>query len=433
MSETDSAAAGNIRLLRWLTFLMFFTFAMTTDAVGSVIPQIIAEFKLSLTAAGAFQYASMAGIAAGALLLGFLADRIGRKRTIILGLALYGFSSLLVALGHAFAAFVALLAISGVGISVFKTGALALIGDVSTSTGSHTRLMNTVEGFFAVGAIAGPAIVATLVAAGVSWKWLYVIAAAICVVLLFLASRTQYPQVKGSVERATLRQMLDVIQDPLALSFSALVVLYVAVEGAIYVWMPTYLQSYRGSYTWLAGYALTVFFVLRALGRFAGAWLLGHLPWAAALVVVSLAILSCFAGALIGGPETGAWLLPLSGLFMSIMYPTLNSKGISCFPKRQHGAAAGVILFFTAAAAALGPLAMAAVSDAYGSPRAGFVLATIFASLLFAGLLGNWLLDPARQRLAGSDSVEYGDAIPEAAPSGLPADVGGIATTPFAE
>ena len=112
----------------------------------------------------------------------------------------------------------------------------------------------------------------------------------------------------------------------------------------------------------------------------------------------SLAIFLCFLGSLLWGVEAGAWLLPLSGLFMSIMYPTLNSKGISCFPKSQHGAAAGVILFFTAAAAALGPLAMAAVSDAYGSTRAGFVLATGFALLLFAGLLGNWLLDPAQRR-----------------------------------
>ena len=72
----------------WLTCLMFFTFAMTTDAVGSVIPRLIQEHGLSMTAAGAFQYATMAGIATGALLLGFLADRIGRKRTIILGLAL---------------------------------------------------------------------------------------------------------------------------------------------------------------------------------------------------------------------------------------------------------------------------------------------------------------------------------------------------------
>jgi fucose permease len=402
--------AYNVRLIRWLVCLMFFTFAMTTDAVGSVIPQVIAQFALSLTAASAFQYATMGGIAAGALLLGFLADRIGRQRTIILGLALYGASSLLFAGGDRFGAFVALLGLSGLGISVFKIGALALIGDISTSTTSHTRIMNTVEGFFAVGAIAGPAIVATLIAAGMSWKWLYVIAAAICVALVAIAGRVRYPQARKSAERANLRQMVAVLRDPLALGVSALVVLYVAVEVAIYVWMPTFLLGYTGSFAWLPAYALTMFFVLRAAGRFLGAWLLARVAWTAALALVGLAILLCFVGALTLGVEIAAWLLPLSGLFMSIVYPTLNSKGISCFPKSQHGAAAGVILFFTAAAAALGPLAMAAVSDAYGSARAGFGLATLFALLLFAGLLGNWLLDPARRRLQASDREEYGAA-----------------------
>jgi fucose permease len=400
----------NVRLIRWLVCLMFFTFAMTTDAVGSVIPQVIAEFALSLTAASAFQYATMAGIAVGALLLGFLADRLGRQRTIIFGLALYGASSLLFAAGDQFGVFVALLGLSGLGISVFKIGALALIGDISASTTSHTRIMNTVEGFFAVGAIVGPAIVATLIAAGMSWKWLYVVAAAICVVLVVLASRVRYPQSKRSAERANLRQMVAVLRDPLALGVSALVVLYVAVEVAIYVWMPTFLLGYSGSFVWLPGYALTMFFVLRAAGRFLGAWLLARVAWTAALALVGLAILLCFVGALTLGVEIAAWLLPLSGLFMSIVYPTLNSKGISCFPKSQHGAAAGVILFFTAAAAALGPLAMAAVSDAYESARAGFALATVFALLLFAGLLANWMLDPARRRLQASDREEYGAA-----------------------
>jgi fucose permease len=204
--------------------------------------------------------------------------------------------------------------------------------------------------------------------------------------------------------------MVAVLRDPLALGVSALVVLYVAVEVAIYVWMPTFLLGYSGSFVWLPGYALTMFFVLRAAGRFLGAWLLARVAWTATLALVGLAILLCFVGALTLGVEIAAWLLPLSGLFMSIVYPTLNSKGISCFPKSQHGAAAGVILFFTAAAAALGPLAMAAVSDAYDSARAGFVLATVFASLLFAGLLGNWIFDPARRRLQASDRNEYGDA-----------------------
>ena len=43
----------------------------------------------------------------------------------------------------------------------------------------------------------------------------------------------------------------------------------------------------------------------------------------------------------IGGVTCGVFLLPLSGLFMSVMYPTINSKGISCVPKGDHGAAAG--------------------------------------------------------------------------------------------
>ena len=112
-------------------------------------------------------------------------------------------------------------------------------------------------------------------------------------------------------------------------------------------------------------------------------------------------------GALLGGLALGVWLLPLTGLFMSIIYPTLNSKAISCFPRHQHGAAAGVILFFTAVAAAVGPLAMAAVSDALGDIKFGFVLATGFALLLFAGLALNWRLDPAGARLAERNESDY--------------------------
>jgi fucose permease len=404
-----STESNDGRLIRALVCLMFFTFAMTTDAVGSVIPAVIAEFSLSMAAASAFQYATMAGIAAGALLLGFLADRVGRKRTVIVGLSLYGAASLVFAASDRFGAFVMLLALSGLGISVFKIGALALVGDVSASTTSHTRFMNTVEGFFALGAIVGPAVVATLIARGLSWKWLYVAAAAICVLLVALAWRARYPDTtKSAADRATLREMVTVLKDPLALGISVLVMFYVAVEVAVYVWMPTYLLDYGGSVAWLPAYALTLFFVLRAAGRFLGAWLLVHVSWKAALAIVGAAIFACFGGSLSFGVDAAAWLLPLSGLFMSIVYPTLNSKGISCFPKSQHGAAAGVILFFTAAAAAIGPLAMGAISDAYGTTEAGFVLATVFAFLLLAGLAGNWLLDPFGHRLQASDRDDYG-------------------------
>ena len=343
----------------------------------------------------------MTAIALGAILLGFLADGFGRKRTIILGLLCYGLSSLLFAFGSRFGFFVALLALSGLGISVFKIGALALVGDISHSSEQHTSTMNLIEGFFGIGSIAGPAIVAVLLTHGLSWKWLYVVAAGICAVLVLIALVVHYPSVTHPAEApVNLARTMHMMRDPCALGFSLLIMLYVAVEVAIYVWMPTYLQGYRGAHVWLVAYALTIFFVLRAGGRFLGIWLLQKFHWSAVLALLSLAIFACFAASLAGGVETGVVLLPCSGLFMSMMYPTLNSKGISCFPKFEHGAVAGVILFFTAAAAAAGPLAMAVVSDAYGGAQYGFGLATAFAALLSAGLIYNWLRNPAARRLS---------------------------------
>src|SRR6185503_11720132 len=148
---------------------------------------------------------------------------------------------------------------------------------------------------------------------GVSWKWLYVIAAAICLGLMAMASAVRAPAPRQAVERTSAAQMFFVLRDPLALGFSLLVALYVAVEVAIYVWMPTYLADYKGPIVWLQAWALTFFFILRAAGRFIGAWLLDHVRWTVALVVLGLMIFACFLGALLGGLRVGVFLLPLSG------------------------------------------------------------------------------------------------------------------------
>ena len=397
--------AASLGAIKALTFLMFMMFAMTTDSVGIIIPEIIKQFHLSMTAAGAFQYATMGGIALAGFFLGFLADRLGRKTTIVIGLAAFAADSYLFAIGNSFAYFVALLAISGVSIGVFKTGALALIGDISRSTTEHTSIMNTVEGFFGIGSIAGPALLSQLLRAGVSWKWLYVIAGTLCAVLVAIALAARYPNtMRQGEEPMDFKRALAMIKDPYALGFSMGEFLYVATECAIYVWMPTLLAGRTGFF---AAYSISIFFLLRCGGRFVGAWMLGRYSWSAVLTVFSAIILLCFAGAVAGGPDVAVYLLPFSGLFMSVIYPTINSKGISCFPKSEHGAVSGVILFFTCVSAALGPLAMGAVSDALGGPKYGFMLATVFAALLFAGCLLNSLYQPTRERLKLLDRTQY--------------------------
>jgi fucose permease len=397
----------NMAVVKTLTYLMFAMFAMTTDSVGLIIPEIIRTFQLSLTAAGTFQYATMTGIALAGLLLGQLADRFGRRPTIVAGLTLFAAACFLLATGDTLLFFAALLGLSGIAIGVFKTGALALIGDISTSTAQHTSIMNTAEGFFGVGAIIGPAILARLLASGLSWTWLYVIAGVICVALIVLALMVRYPEAERPSPRDGFTGTSRAMKSPYVLAFSLGAFLYVGVEAAVYVWMPTLLASYTGTATWLVTYSISVFFLLRAAGRFLGAWMLTRVRWQGVLALCSGCILACFLVSVTAGLNWAVYLLPLSGVFMSVMYPTINSKGISCLPRSEHGAAAGVILFFTCVSAVLAPLAIGAVGDAFGQITYGFWLATGFAALLFVGLLLNWLLNPTRAVLEQSDVTDY--------------------------
>lgn len=393
--------------IRWLTYLMFLMFAMTSESVGVIIPSVIREFGLGMTAGGAFHYATMSGIALGGVLLGSLADRIGRKPTILIGLAAFGCSATLFAWAGGFGTFLVLLFVGGVAVGVFKTGALALIGDISTSTRMHTATMNTVEGFFGIGAIIGPAIVAYLLSHNASWKWLYLIAALLCGLLMILASRVSYPQSRPSTTPARARDIFAMMGDRYALGFGLGVMLYVGVEAAIYVWMPTLLAGYSGPGWQWAPYALSTFFVLRVVGRFCGFWLLERYSWSAVLAFCAAAILVCFGLAWFGGRPFALVALPVSGLFMSVIYPTLNSKGISCFPKAQHGAVSGVLLFFTCVSAVVSPLSMGLIGDHFGDPLYGFGLAAILAALLALGVSLNHVFDPTRAILARRDSDDY--------------------------
>src|SRR4029453_12545942 len=224
-----ATTSGNMAVVKTLTYLMFAMFAMTTDSVGIIIPEVIKTFQLSLTAAGTFQYATMTGIALAGLMLGQLADRFGRRPTIAIGLTVFAAACFLLAAGDTLFFFAVMLGVSGLAIGVFKTGALALIRDLSASTPQHTSIMNTVEGFFGVGAIIGPAILTRMLAAGMSWKWLYVLAGTICVVLIVLALLGNYPRTLAPPSTDASTGTVHAMKNGFVLAFSAGAFLYVGV------------------------------------------------------------------------------------------------------------------------------------------------------------------------------------------------------------
>src|SRR5690606_39841067 len=123
-------------------------------------------------------------------------------------------------------------------------------------------------------------------------------------------------------------------------------------------------------------------FILGAAGRVLVVCLLARWAWSTVVLACSAAMALLFWIAVAGGREAAVFALPATGLFMSVLYPTLNSTGISCFDKGRHGSIAGLLLFFTCVSAVLAPLAVGALGDALRDSTCAILLGAVFATLL---------------------------------------------------
>ena len=218
--------------------------------------------------------------------------------------------------------------------------------------------MNTVEGFFGIGAIVGPAILARLLASRrvveVALRHRRRPCASLLIVMALLV---RYPtRALAADEPIALCQRHRSMRcrSPYVLAFSTGAFLYVGVEAAIYVWMPTLLRRLLGRLRSRPTASRSSSCCVPPAASSApgcSTRSIGTPCWPCSAARSWCASSSaCSAGV-----EWAVYLLPLSGLFMSVIYPTINSKGISCLPKSEHGAAAGVILFFTCVSAVASP------------------------------------------------------------------------------
>jgi fucose permease len=167
--------------------------------------------------------------------------------------------------------------------------------------------------------------------------------------------------------------------------FAGLLGVYVVVELAVCVWMPSFLLDLGASPS-AAAWALTVFFALRAAGRFAGIVILRRWRWPPVLAGCAVLALAAVLVGSLGGRQAALWALPASGLFLAPLYPTLNSHLLSRFPAAQQASVAGLATFCSATGAALGSWTIATASQASGDLRSGLLIGAALAAVLAVAL-----------------------------------------------
>jgi FHS family glucose/mannose:H+ symporter-like MFS transporter len=255
---------------------VLFLYAVYLGALGVLLPVIGDSFALGANVSGRLFPATFGGFVVGVLVCGYLSDRAGRKRVLLLGIGAYAAG--LALFGGAPSFDLALLAgvLIGAGSGAMETVASALAADLYP----HRRafILNVLQIAFGAGAALSPLAAQVLLRGGTDWRLLYfgLCGASAVLFLAFVAQRAPVPAGAAEVvDPAALRTVLR--QQPFLLLCLAQA-FYVGAELGFFSWMPTYLRrEVPGGAAW-EGRVVAVFWVAMTVGRIAVAGFSGRMP-----------------------------------------------------------------------------------------------------------------------------------------------------------
>jgi MFS transporter, AAHS family, 4-hydroxybenzoate transporter len=138
-----------------LCFLVMFFDGYELNLIGYVGPALISHFSISKAAFGPVISAGLAGFMLGALMLGDLGDRFGRKRVIIAGTILFGALTLIAAWSSSLGIFIALRFVAGLGLGGAVPNAVALNAEFAPARVRATTIGVMFVGYTLGGAAPG--------------------------------------------------------------------------------------------------------------------------------------------------------------------------------------------------------------------------------------------------------------------------------------
>lgn len=160
-------------LISTMCFLIVALDGFDIAIIGFIAPHIRGEWQLSMVSLGPLFSAGLLGLMVGAFCSGPMADRIGRRRVLILSVAWFGAASVGAALAPNVAWLIALRFLTGLGLGGAMPNAITLTSEFSPERRRGTLLTLMFCGF-SLGSALGGVVTAYLVA-GVGWRGLLAI------------------------------------------------------------------------------------------------------------------------------------------------------------------------------------------------------------------------------------------------------------------
>jgi MFS family permease len=376
----------------WSAYIGWMLDIMDLMLFAMIIVYVGQDLGFSKGMSGMVASATLVATAFGGLIFGFLADRIGRAKSMVLSIMCYSVGTALCGFSDTLGQLIAFRVLVGLGVGGEWSAGAALITE--TWPAQHRgKVMAWVQSAFASG-YALAAIVAAVVLPVFGWRWVFAVGLVPALFGLWIRRHVAEPEIwKNQKVRLTFRETIAALfgehrkNTIIGLSFTA-----AAMCGywGLFTWIPTYLGtpvseggagfSLMKSTTWVvimqagAGVGFVTFgYVADMLGR-KKAFMLFFIAAAILVPIYTMA----------RSPTALLILGPIVAFFGTGFYSGFAPTFAELFPTSIRATAQGFIYNTGRAASALAPAMVGTLASTYG---VGIALGMTSAFFLLAAIL----------------------------------------------
>ena len=171
-------------LLFWCAVIMVFD-GYDLTVYGAVVPTIMEEWNISAVETGMIGSYALIGMMLGALIFGTIADRIGRKKVILICTFIFSLFMLFAGLAPNPEVFGVCRFITGLGLGGVMPNVIALVSDYSPK-GTRSRMIATIMAGFSIGGVIA-ATLSIVIIPNFGWQSVFFFGAMPLLLLPFLA------------------------------------------------------------------------------------------------------------------------------------------------------------------------------------------------------------------------------------------------------
>ena len=307
---------------------------------------------------------------------GMLMNRIGRKRTVLLSLAVTAVSLMLPLFGDGYGLMLCSFSLLGIGNALMQTSLNPLLsniisGDKLASSLTFGQFVKAIASFLAP-YIAMWGATQAMPTFGLGWRVLFPVYMVVAIIAIVWLSSTPIDEEKPD-KASGLVNCLKLLGTPFILLCFIGIMCHVGIDVGTNTTAPKLLMERVGLTLEEAGFATSLYFIFRTAGCLLGTFILQHLSARRFLAVIVVCMLVAMVGLLVSEAHYVIYVcIALIGFGNSNVFPIIFAQALTMVPDKKNEVSGLMIMGLFGGT--VFPLLMGGASDAVGQNGAVAVM-----------------------------------------------------------